>query len=249
MNMNMKQLRAKDLTPRTIVLSLCIFVLATTGIMAVVVKAMTGSAAAGTVNAVRHVDARAPLPSTQVAAGKAIPAPNGQDYTVIVKRNLFHALETIAVAPPPPPVKIVPPPPPPDTGPAPFQTSTATPAPQVAFTGVVDIGGEQYALLESLEDHLSQYTRVGSSAFGYKLVSIGDKAVTVETSGEQLVLNIGDNKQEEAITPPKVATPAPTTTPPGGGRFFNGNGAPNGMGNPNGGFRRRQRDQTTTGEG
>ncbi len=48
--MNTKpQSRGKDLTPRTIVLSLCLFVLATTGIMAVVVKAMTGPATAGTV--------------------------------------------------------------------------------------------------------------------------------------------------------------------------------------------------------
>ncbi len=121
-----------------------------------------------------------------------------QDYSVIVKRDLFHPLETVTVAP----VKVVAPLPKPvivqTGGWGHTAVRPVTPqAPQVAFTGVVDINGEHYALLESLEDHLSHYTRVGSTAFGYKLVAIGEKSVTVETNGESIELNIGDNKEEE----------------------------------------------------
>ncbi len=254
----LQQLRAKDLTPRTIVLSVSLFVLATTGIMAVVVKGMTGSPATGTVKSPRHVNAPASFTSTPLAAAKVTPALTEQDYTVIVKRNLFHPLETVTIAAPPPVEKVQPPQ---KTDSNMFNTqvrdvtgipaATTTSAPQVAFTGLVNIGGEQYALLESLDDHLSQYTRLGSTAFGYKLVGLAEKSVTLEIGGETLVLNIGDNKQEEAITPPKAA--APTTANPAGGPGFTGNGAQNGAGpggNPNGGgFRRRQRGQTTTGEG
>jgi len=256
----MQQLHTKDLTPRTIMLSICLFVLATTGIMAVVVRAMTGSASTGAVKSTRQTNSQSTFASTPETKAKTYITLKEPDYSVIVKRNLFRPLgTTIAVPPPPAPSVHVVKPPPPLTGPwtmAAVTKPATTPAPQVAFTGLVDIGGEHYALLESLEDHLSQYTRVGSTAFGYKLVTVADRSVTLELNGESIILNIGDNKEEVVIGMP--AAPAPATANsqggpnPQGGMINNGNGAQNGIGpggNPNGGFRRRQREQTTAGEG
>lgn len=261
----LQQFRVKDLTPRTITLSIALFVLATSGVVvAVVVKTMPGSATAGIVKSMRYVNGPAAAASTPAAAAAANPAVNGQDYSVIVSRNLFHPLETtITVAPPVKPmlpVKVTPI----KVSTPIFSSVTRVAQPQVpelAYTGIVDVGGVQYALLERLEDQRAQYTRVGGSAFGYTLVALAEQAATLQANGTTMVLNIGANKQEEAITPPSAPISA-TATPVGGvpiGRVFNGgvlnngNGAPNGTGpggnaNGYGGFRRGQR-QRTMGEG
>ena len=219
------------LTPRTTLIAFVVFVLVTAGVILLIVNVQTGSSG-GASAAKPHTPSHPSMPiaSTSITA---VLAPDGLDYSVIVKRNLFQPL----FAPTPPPA------PPPAPTPPPFiikhkviEPITIAP-PLLAFTGVVEIAGVKYALLEDLTDHHTQYTRVGSDAFGYTLQDIGARSVTLNIYGTPTVYNIGDNKVSEKTTPPATAAPATdtTTTPgattpgmgapgtlPGGGNFPGG---------------------------
>jgi len=261
----MKQMRSQPLTPRTALVSIVLFVVATAGVMAMVVKMVSG-ASGGSASHARPSRPTASVAgkATLIAAKTTAPANAKPDYSVIVARNLFQvkAVVTEKVAPPPP-VKIGKPAPPPAksifkptivNSVAPFQVKNDA-KPQLALTGVVDIAGTTYALLESLEDHKTQYTRPGSAAFGYTLVSVAEKSATMEANGATFVLNIGENKEEVKLERPATATPQPNQP---GAAPGPGTGGP-GMGGPGAGFRgnfgggnafggRRQRGQNS-GEG
>ena len=208
-----------------------------------VVKFSTGNAAGNSAVHVPHRPAVAATQAMQITAKAKKLTFGGQDYAVIVTRNLFRPTGASAMA-----ATVFTPT---STTIAPFQPQSDNASqPQLAFTGIVEISGEKYALLESLGDHLAQYTRLGSTAFGYKLVGIADNAVTLEADGETTVLNIGDNKVEEQTTKPTTTDQQNTTSPTDVNNP--GAGSPNGtLPGPNSGggypYRQRQIARSTDG--
>lgn len=253
----MQQMQAKSLNTRTALISIVLFVLATAGVMTMVIKNINGSSAADTPRTPHTPQAPAAMTVktallAKAAGKKVVSAPTGKDYTVIVSRNLFKP--RIAVTADTPPAAPV------DKNPfggfkpvnvnavAPFQPKSVALHPQMAFTGRVEIAGETYALLENVDEHLSQYTHIGSTAYGCKLTAIAESSVTLEAGGAPFTLNIGDNKVEEAFTPPPAA-PAPAPAPnaqnaapgaaPGNGPGMRGQFGNRQFGNPNGGSSNR----------
>jgi len=239
------KLRGTEVTPRTALLSIVVLLLATAGVLTAVVKVLNGpSSSAGTPE-----KAGAPITAAKASGdgGKYAPAPAGKaDYGVIAKRNLFHSprkIEVAAVAPvaPPPfPTKK-------QTEPFnPFRSGPTTPEmtpPPLAFTGVVEVGGETYALIEHLESHDAQYVPVGGKAFGCTVTEINARAVSLEIGNTPFMLNIGENKTEPEPTPPPAAqqnnrqpggAPPDGAAQPGGGQpgegRFNRGMPPNGDG-------------------
>ncbi len=239
----LQNLQKKEMTPRTVILSISIFVLAVAGALALFVKLLTGSPAVAVRTPMQPATPASmtntlPIAPAKAAAMEKLAAEEG-DYAVITKRDLFRSSATKIAAVPPAetPQKNV------------FDAAPTAPAapseptqPQVAFTGAVDIAGQKYALLESLDDHLSQYTRIGGTAFGYTLMGIADRSVTLEANGETLILKMGDNKEEEAFTPATPAAQQNTTRPTGmpNGMTFGPNGPVGAdgtpLGNGNGGY-------------
>ena len=184
----MSSLKATEVTPRTVLLSLAVFLLLTGGVIAGVMKLVNGSS---TVTPVEKP--RAPHNAVKPAAkpdARETFVPAG-DYTIIIKRDLFHSGPIIPPKGDVPPVApspfasvgpVTPPPPP------------APPAPKIAYTGHVEIGSDTFALLESLDTQIAQYARVGDMAFGCKLTAIDTNYVKLEVSGQTITLNIGENK-------------------------------------------------------
>jgi len=246
------KLRATEVTPRTALLSIAILVLAAAGVLAVVVKLMNGPSSAAAVP--ERPDAPVPTASAPAPAtnhGKFAAMPAGKpDYAVIVKRNLFRSTEKIAavILVPPPVLPTTPPVLPKSSVPpyTPFgNAAPATPAPpSLAYTGVVEVGGETYALIEQLESHDAQYVRKGGTAFDCTVTDIAPRAVTLEYVGTTFTLNLGENKTEPEPTPPPAAQPnngqpgnTPGAVPPGGRPGFGSGMPPNG----NGGYQGRAR--------
>lgn len=240
------KLQSTDVSPRTVLLSIVVLVLATAGVLAVVVKLMNGPSA----NQANREAKLPPMPvpaagATTVAPGKDTGLlPVKADYGVIVTRNLFRPTETAVAAvavPPqtlPPPVFPVKPPVKPVSVP-PFKpivntapTTPPVPQPKLAYTGVVEIAGETYALIEHLDTHEAQYVREGSVAFECKVVKITPIAVAIESMGTPFTLNLGENKKEPEPTPP--AAP-PGNQPPGGQTPAAGAPVASGPQPPNGG--------------
>lgn len=246
--MSMKQPgKSAALTPQTTLIVIAVFLLASVGVVMAVVK-MAGSSG----NAVTAVARPSlPAPATTGATHADVAGEltrEAQNYTVVVSRNLFQAQGGAAVVTKPKPAPT--PSPPPIIVPV-FVNTPTVQAPTVAFTGVVEIAGDKYALLENLLDHHAQYTRVGSEAFGYTLKSIDGRSVTLVMDGTSMLLNMGDNKVSEKTTPPVTAAPqtpavagdgAGGTTPNTPGGMTPGTGTP-GAGNFPGGFRNRRRQQ------
>jgi len=238
--------------------SLCVFAVAVAGMVMLVMR----------FTAAAQPPRRPALPSSTPVNASIVGAPNkapavataptDADYAVIVKRDLFRSL---AVTPPAPgpvktarlpilskPVRVAEPPPF-----AMHHDSANASTSAVAFTGLVIIAGTQYALLESVEDHVAKYVRKGGSAFGFTLKEITEQAVTLDLDGQTIVLNLGDNKTEEATSRPQETPPANaagntnTNQPERGAAGGAPGGMPNGMppGMPNGGnpgqYRRSRR--------
>jgi len=220
----MTKLRSTEVTPRTALLSIAVLVLATAGVLTAVVKLMNGAHA----DKPDHTDRPAPPVAMETYdPGKIADLPPGKpDYTIIIKRNLFRPVEG-AVATIVPPATANPLPPPLGKKPAsvpPFQPfANSTPAaptvtpPKLAYTGVVEIAGETYALIEHLESHEAKYVRLGGTAFDCKATEITARAVDLEYAGMPFTLNLGENKTEPAPTPPPAAQPN-NQPPPGGGQ-------------------------------
>ncbi|MHB9110257.1 MAG: hypothetical protein ACYDCO_24655, partial [Armatimonadota bacterium] len=217
------KLQSTDVSPRTVLFSIVILVLATAGVLTVVVKLMNGPSTP------RERETQLlPVPTVSTVTrdpGKTTAAlPVEADYGVIVKRNLFRptgtAVAAVAAPPPqlPPPVLPVKPPEKPAVVP-PFKpivnTAPTTPPvaqPKLAYTGVVEIASETYALIEHLDKHEAQYVSKGGAAFECKVVEITPIAVAIEYMGTPFTLTLGENKKEEAAPPPA----APPGNPPPG---------------------------------
>lgn len=234
--------KSQELSPRAAIVAIVVFLLLAGGVIAGVVKLLTGSSG----SAVQAASSRSTRAGTRNTPNTD--AGVDGDFTIVTQRNLFAAPGSkplipakadVVKGPAPfaPSQPVVPPPPPP------------APPPKVAYTGSVEIAGTTYALLEDLDTHEAQYLRAGSNAFGCTLTAVNTNYVTVTAYGQTFTLNIGENKVEEAIAPPKVAAPAPppsaapaanqppatptgtpdTTTPNRGGfrggRMRGGNGA------------------------
>lgn len=258
------KLRTAEVTPRTALMSIGGLLLLTVGVMTAVVKLTSAPSP-------RHVAPPRPSPVAESSRRGAKAAdiyvmPRSEaDYAVIISRNLFRSLARPPLLFPPamlPPFQPTPPPPAvPISNIAPFQTTTTPPVktstrPKVAFTGVVDIAGDTYALLENLDTQLSQYTHVGSEAYGCKLVEIAGHAVTLEYGGETFTLNMGDNKTESAPAPTSAKTADGNTgdsgtgeggSPPDANAETNTSRSQPGGGSPSGG--RRMRSTATPDEG
>ena len=247
----LQQARSVAVTPRTVGISIGLFALLATGMIALAVKLSSGSSSAPAPHHPAPVLAAAAM--TAQVANAAVTA---EDYAVIVQRDLFRSpvMPAPPAAPAPAPAKIAPLPmiskPVHVNEPPPFQmhhetVNASTSA--VAFTGVVEIAGTSYALLESLEDHTSQYVRKGGSAFGFTLLEIGNRAVTLESNGQTIVLGIGDNKDEEAPSRPQETPQNTTPGTNGAGPPFRMN--PDGMPNDSNFRQYRRQRQPSMGEG
>jgi len=216
----LKQLSATNVNSRTALLSLGVFVLLTAGVIVLVIKLTTGTpAGASTPEIARAADpsrSRPSAPPADQAAGGT------RDYAVIPQRNLFQPSEVrtaAPAAPPSAPPQVSKPVPAPDA-PFPYRPpfSRGVSRPPLACTGIVEIGGDQYALLEHTGLGLSQYTRVGGVAFDCAVLDISDRAAMLDFEGDLFTLRIGDYKVEQATTSPDAAsassTAAAENTPP-----------------------------------
>ncbi len=157
---------------------------------------------------------RQPLPSLP-AAPEPPPAasPVGQlhpsalaeeDYGVIVSRNLFSPIRSVA------------PPSPSGEAPAP---APAAPPPKITLYGVViEDGGEKTAYLK--EDSQGQGTkpravREGDTVSGGKVSAIGSNRVTLVFGGKEVIVPLRSPKGKVAAPPrPPVAAPPRPSQPP-----------------------------------
>ena len=200
----MKSLRSTDISPRTAVMSLVALALVTGGVMMLVIKMTHGGAGSPGVKPTRTATAQNTAAATTLAPVSKAPA----DYAIIAARNLFRVpaaptegqpaattTTTTTVATAKPIFNLTP------------SKPTAPPRPSLACTGIVEVGGDTYALIEQLDQQLAQYTRVGGTAFDCSLVSIDARSVTMAYGGEQFTLALGDNKVDTPATPPAGAAP------------------------------------------
>lgn len=211
----MNKMQSTDISPKTALLSIIGF-LAVSGVAITFIVRMVSGTPAETVN-------RPSLrPAAQISAitrGKAQAKPLAADaYNIIVARNLFNSgAPKVVASTTQPPLVIETKTPPPTTPVAPFTPVVVTPTmpkparPKLAYTGLVEIAGQSYALLENLELGLAQYTRAGSTVFGCTLVAISPREVMLEQEGETFALRYGDDKPDPAPEAPKKeeAKPAP----------------------------------------
>lgn len=263
------KLQSTEVSPRAVLLSIVVLVVATAGVLTAVVKLMNAPAPA-------RGSREAGLPSVSASTAPAVARdpdntsaaqPAKADYGIIVKRNLFRPIRAAAIAPPPPLPPVEPPVKPPARKPEPVPpfkplvnpTPTTPPVtpPRLAYTGVVEVGGDTYALIEHLDTREAQYVRKGGMAFECTVVEITPVSVAIEHMGAPFTLNLGENKIEETAPPPAAqsgnqspgsgqppaARPSGGPQPPSGGRtegregrirFNRGNGE-NPRGNPAGG--------------
>lgn len=190
---------AQELSPRAVVIAMVVFVALLGGGVFAVVKFLTGSPGGSSI--VMPTSRR----TVTAAVAKADGAPAG-GVAAILQRNLFLApgakiipdkIDTAGA--PFGEVKPVVPPPPPAAVPQ---------APKVAYTGSVEIGDATYALLEDLATREAQYTKVGTTVFGCTLIAMTPNVATVQSGGMTFALNLGENKTDEPVAPPKADTPA-----------------------------------------
>ena len=118
-----------------------------------------------------------------------------QAYDLIVQRELFQPSPVAQLAPPAPEAAL----------PAQIEFSLPEPlwaqappesAPLVYCTGIVEIAGQAYALLENGEPGIGEYAPVGGMALGYRVLEIGADYVVVESGGETSELSIRNNKPD-----------------------------------------------------
>jgi len=248
--------KSAALSPRTTLIALSVFVLVIIGVIVFIMKLNGSSGSAIALAPTKTVAQPSPKAMDTIGDVTADLTPAGDNYSVVVSRNIFQVQAGSAVATPPKPAPNSPP-----ISISPVFPSTPTvQVPSVVFTGVVEIAGVKYALLENLLDHHAQYTRVGSEAFGYTLTTIDGRSATLTMDGSTTILNMGDNKAAEKTTPPVTATPLNPNITGGATGTINPNmpggvtpgttGQP-GSGNFPGGFRnrRRQPDGQLPGEG
>jgi hypothetical protein len=254
------QLKSTDVSPRAAFISVLGLLVVSTGVILWVVRGASGVSGQGVERSPRR-----PATPAQAIAARAqasAPAPEVSSYAVIVSRNLFQAPPG-SVPPATTPQNSAPPPVFPPAGDAPqvepfsptLQPAEPPPRPKVACTGIVEIAGQPYALLEQLELATAKYVQVGESAFDCTLTAISARGVTLEANGEVFTLAVGANKVEPEPAKPdpqqgEGGTGKPPEGPPAEGAAPNGAGqngaAPrpptNGEGAPGRSSRRRVRE-------
>ncbi len=250
----MNSLRATEITPKAALLSIAIFLAAAAGVVAGVLRLLNPPAPAAREGRPPATALASTTPAAVRPPKNALPVTH--DYAVIVKRNLFTSLGAAPAAPAPMPLDPLPPLPAiqetsaPLSPFTPFGGAPAVPTaptatrPSLALTGVVEIAGDTYALIENNDLQLAQYTRVGGVAFGCTVKEIALRSAVLDYDGTAFTLNIGDNKVEPAPAP----APAPDASqrprrpgPPDGIAPPAGNG-----GMPGAGRITRRRAQTDT---
>lgn len=239
-----ESMSVKNISPRAAFFSIVILLALMAGTVALVFKMLNGGGNSGADGSPRKPGIAQRKDDAQVDASIAA----GDDYSIIVKRNLFQAAAPKLTAA----LSVVGKP----TDPPVFSFTTtpvmnSTPVvptnagPHLAYTGMVELPDGAYALLENLDSQQSQYVKIGEAAFGYKVVEATTLTVTLEQHGDRTMLNLGANKKEDlgltATPPPPTpenggqpgATPAPNGQPgnvnispipamPGGGSRFPG---------------------------
>jgi hypothetical protein len=231
-----------EIKPGTAVLAVVIVLVLAAGGAVVLVRALTGSQTGTVGTGPATGSAGAPF------AASAPESPRGYQAadSAIIERNLFRpspADQPVATAgaatgpaqgvPATGPAKAVP-----ATGPAqavppggkkplgPSPPGMGGGGPQLFCTGIVTIGDQKFALLESgAEGGVGQYTPVGGTAYGSRVTEIGTDYVMVLTQGKPQRLPLQNNKPEPAAAPP--------SGPPGGGPAT-GPGRPGGPPQPGG---------------
>jgi hypothetical protein len=212
----MSRMKSTDVSPKTALISILVFLLVAGGAIFGLVKLLTGSS--GTTAAVEP-DLRPAITAAAKAPAKNTAVPVTTDDAIIVKRNLFR-LSGAPVGPIIPPNADMPPPPFGNVAPVtPPAFVPPPPQPKLAYTGIVEIAGKNYALIENLESKMAEYICVGSMAFGYKLLDVNAEFATIEVTGQPVTLNMGANKVEETTAKPAEPAPAapaaqPAATPP-----------------------------------
>lgn len=66
----------------------------------------------------------------------------------------------------------------------------------LAYTGMVEVGGATQALLENLQTKETRFVGQGESAFGCRVVSISARSVALDAGGMPFTLSIGENKPD-----------------------------------------------------
>lgn len=222
-------MRSTNVSPRTLVIAIAIFVVVLIG-MTTIVKKMTGHAPAHPAS-VQSATLQGKSPSSDTVQVKAQVSGKSADldkgpsslddpYAVISDRNLFQDRGSAQVGsmnmsriPPFNPGGQLP------GGFAGFRRHMfgqggGNKPTDIACTGIVEVPSGLLALLENIPTKESQYVPAGGSAFGYQVANIGDDNVTLSKDGVTTTLNVGENKVNNTSGPSPAPAPAASPTPP-----------------------------------
>ena len=213
-------LRSTDIKPRTAVLAVVFVLVFAAGAGAFLVKTLTGKQPDTLV-----ADPAGPKVSAGLAdaAPPALPRGPAPADSLIVERNLFRpspaqmaAAAAVAVTSPAQGLTVGAVAKAATSGAqaVPFGPGRGNTGPDLYCTGIVKIGDESFALLESAALGFCQYIPVGGTVYGNRLVEIGEDYVVVESQGKTRRLNLQNNKPEAVVAAP---APAPGTPPAGAG--------------------------------
>jgi len=189
----LNRLRSTEVSSRTAVIAVLTVVLVTAGGATLIMRALTEPA-------VEPLELTTPTskasPATTRAATSGLPGQGdspimGQAYDLIVQRDLFQPSPAASAAEAPLPALIEFELPEPLMAWGPPESASS-----VYCTGIVEITGQAYALLENGEPGIGEYAPVGGMALGYRVLEIGADYVVVESRGQTSQLSIRNDKPE-----------------------------------------------------
>ncbi len=234
----LNQLRSTEVSSRTAVIAALAVVLVTAGGATLIVRALTEPA-------VEPLELTTPTSQAAPAATRAAMSGRpeqgdspitGQAYDLIVHRDLFQPSPAALAAQAPLPALIEFELPEPLMAWGPPESASS-----VYCTGIVEITGQAYALLENGEPGIGEYAPVGGMALGYRVLEIGADYVVVESRGETSELSIRNNKPDaEQSAEQATEGDSPTAASPEGATL--GRPAPQNMED----FRRMMRERFGT---
>lgn len=189
----LNRLRSTEVSSRTAVIAALAVVLVTAGGATLIVRALTDPAVQPLVLTTPTSKAS---PATTRAATSGLPEQGdspimGQAYDLIVQRDLFQPSPAALAAQAPLPDLIEFELPEPLMAWGPPESATS-----VYCTGIVEVTGQAYALLENGEPGIGEYAPVGGMALGYRVLAIGADYVVVESGGETSELSLRNNKPD-----------------------------------------------------
>lgn len=80
---------------------------------------------------------------------------------------------------------------------------------KVTVVGVVRIDGETHAVVEDMSRGETKFVPLGGEAFGYRVLTVGDREATLTKNGKQYAIALGENKAEAKPKPPAQPAGAP----------------------------------------